>query len=158
MARKKKENTEQLLKTIVEALAEKKAEGVVSLHVGKLSNAICEYFVVCSAESSTQVDAIASNVEDRILELCSEKPWKIGGYDNGIWIIIDYVDIVVHVFQTEWRQFYRLEELWADAPRVDYTDEAPAAIVKAVAKVKPAAKVKPLAKVKKVAANPRKKA
>jgi ribosome-associated protein len=125
MARKKKDNSEELLETIIEAIAEKKGQGIVSLHVGALPNAICEYFIICHADSTTQVEAIASNVEDMVIANCKEKPWQKGGYENGIWIILDFVNVVVHIFQTEWRHFYRLEDLWADAKRQDFSDDAP---------------------------------
>lgn len=123
MPRKKKhENPELLLEAIVEAIAQKKGQRIVALHVGKLPNAICDYFVVCSAESTTQVDAIASNIEIKVEEALQESPWQKGGYENAIWIILDYVNVVVHVFQNEWRHFYRLEELWADATRKEYSE------------------------------------
>lgn len=120
--RKKQDNAETLLSTIVEAIAEKKGQRIVSMHVGKLPNAVCDYFVVCSAESTTQVDAIATNIEIKVEESLQERPWQKGGYENAIWIILDYVNVVVHVFQSEWRQFYRLEELWADAARTEHAD------------------------------------
>jgi len=120
--RKKQDNAETLLSTIVESIAEKKGQRIVSVHVGTLPNAICDYFVVCSAESTTQVDAIATNIEIKVEESLKEKPWQKGGNENAIWIILDYVNVVVHVFQSEWRQFYRLEELWADAARTEHAD------------------------------------
>ncbi len=120
--RKKQDNAETLLSTIVEAIVEKKGQRIVSMHVGKLPNAVCDYFVVCSAESTTQVDAIATNIEIKVDELLKERPWQKGGYENAIWVILDYVNVVVHVFQSEWRQFYRLEELWADAARTEHAD------------------------------------
>jgi ribosome-associated protein len=120
MGKKKKETSEKLLSTIVDAIVEKKGVDIVSLELGKLPNAICKYFVICNADSTTQVSAIADNVEDRVIEHCAEKVWQKGGYENSIWIILDYVDVVVHIFQTEWRQFYKLEGLWADATRINY--------------------------------------
>ena len=125
MGRKKIENSEKLLNTIIESIDDKKGNDIVSLELGELPNAICKYFVICHADSTTQVSAIADNVEDKAIEHCGEKVWQKGGYENSIWIILDYVDVVVHIFQTEWRQFYKLEGLWADAKRINYkTDES----------------------------------
>lgn len=118
MTEKKKKNnsnTDELLKNIIEAILDKKGKNVVSLEIGSLPNAVCKYFVICNADSTTQVSAIADNIEDRVLQNMKEKVYRSAGYENSIWIVMDYVDIVVHVFQTEWRNFYRLEDLWADA-------------------------------------------
>ncbi|HOP04749.1 MAG TPA: ribosome silencing factor [Tenuifilaceae bacterium] len=115
MGKKKTENTQSLITCIVDAIEEKKGQDIVSLELGKLPNAICNHFIICHAESTTQVEAIAENIEDKTLEVLNEKVWQKGGYENKIWIILDFVDVVVHVFQTEWRQFYKLEQLWADA-------------------------------------------
>jgi len=120
MGKKRKENQDKLVSTIVEAIAEKKGEAIVSLEMSKLPNHICKYFIICHADSTTQVSAIADNVEDKVIEHCKEKVWQKAGYENNIWIILDYVDVVVHIFQTEWRYFYKLESLWADANRVNY--------------------------------------
>lgn len=113
--KQQKTSIEQLLATIVDAIQDKKGSNIVSIEIGKLPNAVCEYFVICHANSTTQVSAIADNVEDKVLENHHEKVWQKAGHDNSIWVVLDFVDIVVHVFQKEWREFYRLEELWADA-------------------------------------------
>lgn len=111
------------IKVITEAMLEKKAEEVVSLDLRPIGTAIADYFIVCSAQSTTQVCAIAENVEDRMIELLKTKPARKQGQENGFWVILDYGDIVVHVFQTSQRNFYRLEDLWADAKRKEYKDE-----------------------------------
>ena len=85
--------------------------------------AICSHFVVCNADSTTQVAAIADGIEEKVLETLGEKVWRIEGQQNAVWIAMDYVDVVVHIFQTELRDFYKLEELWADAPVVRYEYE-----------------------------------
>ncbi len=108
---------------IVEAMLDKKAQRVVSLDLSDLGTAICDYFIIANADSTTNVLAIADNVEKEMFEKTHEHPIRVQGKENAIWIILDYVDIVVHIFQTEYRQFYRLEELWADAERKDYNDE-----------------------------------
>ncbi|MBN1990116.1 MAG: ribosome silencing factor [Bacteroidales bacterium] len=120
--KQQKTSVEQLLESIVNAIQDKKGSNIVSIEIGKLPNAVCEYFVICHANSTTQVGAIADNIEDELIEKHHEKIWQKAGQDNAIWIILDYVDIVVHVFQKEWRDFYRLEELWADAQIKKYED------------------------------------
>ncbi len=119
---KKATDTEDLLSCIIEAIKGKKGNDIVSLEIGNLPNAVCKYFVFCSADSTTQVDAIANNIEDKVIEKLSEKVYRSAGYENAIWIVLDYIDIVVHVFQTEWRNYYRIEELWADAKALRYDE------------------------------------
>ena len=114
------ENNE--VKIIADAMLEKKGQNVVSLDLKKIGTAISDYFIVCSAESTTNVLAIADNVEDRMIEKASRRVVRSQGRENAFWIILDYGDIVVHVFQNQYRDFYRLEDLWADADRTEYTD------------------------------------
>ncbi len=113
---------EPLVSCIVDAILDKKGTEVISLEIGKLPNSVCDYFIICNADSTTQVNAIAENIEVKVQELFKEKVWKSAGYDNSIWIVLDFVNVVVHVFQTESREFYKLEKLWADAPAKFYTD------------------------------------
>ena len=111
------------LKVITDAMLEKKGQEVLSLDLKKIGTAISDYFIVCNADSGTNVLAIADNVEDRMAEKCKRKVIRTQGRENALWVILDYGDIVVHVFQTAYRAFYRIEDLWADADRTDYTDE-----------------------------------
>lgn len=110
------------LKVIADAMLEKKGKDVISLDLRKIGSAISDYFIVCSADSTTNVMAIADNIEDRMIEKCRRKVLRSQGRENCLWIILDYGDIVVHVFQTQYREFYRLEDLWADADRMAYSD------------------------------------
>ena len=110
---------DKLIETIVGAIEDKKGKNIVSLDRTGFDGAICSKFVVCNADSTTQVAAIAAGVEEKVLE----KVWRIEGQQNAFWIAMDYVDVVVHIFQTELRDFYRLEELWADAPMTRYEYE-----------------------------------
>lgn len=110
------------LKVIADAMLEKKGNNVISLDLRKIGSAISDYFIVCSADSTTNVMAIADNIEDRMIEKCRRKTLRSQGRENCLWIILDYGDIVVHVFQTQYRDFYRLEDLWADADREVYSD------------------------------------
>ena len=110
------------LKVIADAMLEKKAQDVVSLDLTSIGTAISDHFIVCNADSTPAVVAIADNVEDRMLEKCRRKVARTQGKENAFWVILDYGDIVVHVFQTPYRAFYRLEDLWADAERTVYED------------------------------------
>jgi len=110
------------LKVIADAMLEKKAQDVVSLDLRSIGTAISDYFIVCNADSTPAVVAIADNIEDRMMEKCKRKVVRTQGKENAFWVIMDYGDIVVHVFQTPYRSFYRLEDLWADAERTVYED------------------------------------
>ena len=111
---------DKLIETIVGAIEDKKGKNIVSLDLSGFDGAICSRFIVCNADSTTQVGAIAAGIEEKVLEVLGEKVWRIEGQQNAVWIAMDYVDVVVHIFQTELRGFYRLEELWADAPMTKY--------------------------------------
>ena len=104
-----------VLKVITDAMLEKKGQQVVSLDLSSIGTAISDYFVVCNADSTTAVAAIADNIIVRMEEKCGRKVLRMQGLENDFWIILDYGDIVVHVFLTQYREFYRLEDLWADA-------------------------------------------
>jgi ribosome-associated protein len=113
----------KVLKVIADAMLEKKAQDVVALDLKPIGTAISDYFIVCNADSTPAVAAIADNIEDRMIEKCKRKVIRTQGKENAFWVIMDYGDIVVHIFQTPYRAFYRLEDLWADAPREVYADE-----------------------------------
>ena len=110
--------------TIASAMLEKKGKNVCSLDLKKIGTAITDWFVICNADSTTQVAAIADNIEERMIEKCGRKVVRAQGKENGFWVILDYLNVVVHIFQTEYRNFYRLEDLWADAARKDYNDDS----------------------------------
>ncbi len=114
---------EKLIETIVDAIEDKKGKNIVSLDLSGFDGAICSHFVVCNADTTTQVAAIADSVEEKVLEVLGEKVWRIEGQQTALWIALDFVDVVVHVFTTELREFYKLEELWADAPITRYEYE-----------------------------------
>ena len=79
--------------------------------------------MICNADSTTQVGAIAAGIEEKVIEKTGEKVRRVEGLNNSVWVAMDYVDVMVHIFQTEMRDFYRLDQLWADAPRTEYPDE-----------------------------------
>ena len=110
------------LKVIADAMLEKKGQDVVSLDLKPIGTAISDYFIVCHADSTPNVVAIADNVEERMIENCKRKVVRTQGKENAFWVILDYGDVVVHIFQTAYRSFYRLEDLWADAERTVYED------------------------------------
>ncbi len=114
---------DKLIDTIVGAIEDKKGKNIVSLDLSGFDGAICSSFVICNADSTTQVAAIADGIEEKVRETLGEKVWRIEGQQTALWIALDYVDVVVHVFTTELREFYKLEELWADAPMTRYEYE-----------------------------------
>ena len=139
-----------VLKVITDAMLEKKGQQVVSLDLSSIGTAMSDYFVVCNADSTTAVAAIADNIIVRMEEKCGRKVLRMQGLENDFWIILDYGDIVVHVFLTQYREFYRLEDLWADAERVEYTDEPVVEQTVSEKRVKPKAASKVRASAKRV--------
>ena len=119
---KKTVDTEVLLAAIVEGIQNKKGHGVVTLDMRTLHNSVCSYYIICNADSGIQVEAIGQSIEEVVLEKCGEKVLRTDGYQNAYWIVLDYFDIMVHVFRTEARDFYRLDQLWADAKTKVYKD------------------------------------
>lgn len=107
---------------VAQAILDKKGQNVCSLNLKTIGTSICDYFVVCNADSRPQVIAIADNIEEQMLIKCKRKLVRQQGRENAFWIILDYGNIVVHIFQTEYRSFYRLEDLWADAVKTTYND------------------------------------
>lgn len=107
---------------VLEALKEKKGKEIVTINLEKLSHAICDYFVICHADSSTQVDALTDAVNDKLKKSLNRKPYHIEGKNNSLWVLLDYGEILVHIFQKEQRYFYNLEELWADGV-VEHIDD-----------------------------------
>ena len=103
-------SSKKILNKIVSLAEDKKAENIVAMNVSKITS-LSEYFVICSAKNLIQVKAIADNIKDNM----QENPWRTEGYENGTWIILDYVDIVVHIFFDETRHYYDLEKIWFDA-------------------------------------------
>ena len=106
---------EQIRDFVVRGMQEKKAQDIVVMDLRKVKNAICDYFVLCSGTSDTQIDAIATSIEEEVYKASKQDPWHKEGKLNREWILLDYVDVVVHVFKKERRAFYDLEQLWGDA-------------------------------------------
>ncbi|WP_163708868.1 ribosome silencing factor [Mangrovibacterium lignilyticum] len=108
-------DSESLINAVIEGIDRKKGLDIVKIDLTKINHSECKYFIICHGNSTTHVDAIAQSVEDTVEEMIGEKTWHKDGYKNSIWILLDYADIMVHVFQHETRNFYNLENLWADA-------------------------------------------
>jgi ribosome-associated protein len=104
----------KLLKVIINAIQDKKGEHVISLDLRKIPEAVADFFIVCEASSTVQVKAIADWVEVQVKKECGEPPYKHEGHTAAQWILVDYVNVVVHVFLSETRKFYKLEEMWGD--------------------------------------------
>jgi ribosome-associated protein len=113
----------KLFKTIINAIHDKKGEHVVSLDLRKISEAVADFFIICEASNNNQLRAIADNIEKEVKEKCGEAPYKHEGRQAEQWILIDYVDIVIHVMLPEPRKFYHLEELWSDAASMEHLDQ-----------------------------------
>jgi len=110
-----KTNSEKLLEKIIEGLQEKKGFNIIVMDTKHLRNPFSDYFVICSGNSDRQVQALSDSVEEFTRKKTKEKPAHIEGFKNGEWVLLDYINIVVHIFQPQIRSFYNLEELWGDA-------------------------------------------
>lgn len=111
------------IKVVADAILDKKGQDVVSIDLRPLGTAITDFFVICHGSSNTTVSAIADNVIKETREKLGVKPLRTQGLENSFWVILDYGSFVVHIFQKEYRDFYRLEDLWADAPKQTFTDD-----------------------------------
>lgn len=109
-----KEST-SISEIVIHGIQEKKGNEIVRLDLRNIHSSVVDYFVVCHAESSTQVIAIASSVEKEVYKSLKQLPWKKEGLQNGEWVLLDYIDVVVHIFKTDKRSFYGIEDLWGDA-------------------------------------------
>ena len=115
MGKRKLDVSDILLETIIEGIREVKGIDTSILDLKKIETAVCKYFVICSGTSSTHVSSIADSIKKIVSKKIQEKPWHIEGLNTSEWVLLDYSDIVVHVFQEQTREFYRLEDLWGDA-------------------------------------------
>ncbi len=111
---KKLNKRSRIFKTIIRAIQEKKGENIVSIDLRKIPEAVADYFIVCEAGSPPQVKAIAEHIETEVFKALKEKPYDKEGLSTLQWVIIDYINIVVHIFQPKTRHFYNLEEMWND--------------------------------------------
>jgi ribosome-associated protein len=112
----------KIFKTIIAALQEKKANHIVSIDLKRVTEAVADFFVVCEAQSTTQVKALADGVEEAVRKATEERPYRVEGKQVAHWVLVDYVDIVVHIMQPDARKFYKLEEMWSDGELKEHLD------------------------------------
>ncbi len=112
---KKNKGTDQLITEIVRGIEEIKGQDIEILDLREIENTVCDYFVICNGTSNTQVNAIVNSVQKLVSKALQEKPWHVEGSNNAEWVLLDYVHVVVHVFQKQIRDFYNIEGLWGDA-------------------------------------------
>ena len=112
----------KIYKSVIKAIQQKKGEQIVSLDMRKIPEASADFFVICQATSTTQIKAIADGVEENVKNECGELPYKHEGKQALQWVLIDYVNIVVHIMQPEARKFYKLEEMWSDAVLTEHNE------------------------------------
>ncbi|MCF8361893.1 MAG: ribosome silencing factor [Prolixibacteraceae bacterium] len=120
---KQSDLTIELIDAIIEGVRRKKGKQIIDLDLSKIENTECNHFIVCHGSSNTQVEAIAHSVEETVKELTGQSTWHTDGYKNAQWVLLDYPDIMVHIFQESWRSHYDIESLWADAKMKNYNSE-----------------------------------
>ncbi len=106
---------ELLIQQIIDAIQDVKGEDIMVFDLSKIENSVAETFIICSGNSNTQVSAIAGSIEKKVRNELQERPWHVEGTENALWVLVDYVSVVVHVFQKHIREYYDIEELWGDA-------------------------------------------
>ena len=119
----KNKNTDALIATIIKGIEEVKGNDIDILDLRDIENTVCDYFIICNGNSNTQVNAIVGSVQKIVSKELKDKPWHIEGSDNSEWILMDYVNVVVHVFQKHIREFYDIEGLWGDAKTTSITND-----------------------------------
>lgn len=112
---KKEKNNDILIAQIIKGIEEVKGNDIDILDLREIENTVCDYFVICNGTSNTQVNAIVNSVQKTVSKAIKDKPWHIEGSENAEWVLMDYVNVVVHVFQKHIREFYDIESLWGDA-------------------------------------------
>lgn len=120
--KKKGTDSEKLSKAIVKGMQEKKASDIVVMDLREVRNAVADFFIICSANSDKQLEAISDSVDEEVYKALKEKPWHTEGKNNKEWMILDYISVVSHIFRKDRRQFYALEKLWGDAEITEIED------------------------------------
>lgn len=115
---KKEVGTDQLVTQIIKGIEEVKGQDIQILDLRAIENTVCDYFIICNGTSNTQVNAIVNSIQKSVSKALKEKPWHVEGSNNAEWVLMDYVHVVVHVFQKHIREFYDIEGLWGDAKTV----------------------------------------
>jgi len=117
----RKVDTKTLIDTIVDAISDLKGEELTILDLREIENAFCEYFIICNGNSNTHVASIAAAIERKVRTETKERPWHVEGTENAQWVLMDYTNVIVHVFQKQYREYYDIEELWGDAKQISIT-------------------------------------
>ena len=112
---KENKNADQLISAIIEGIEDVKGENINILDLREIENTVCDYFIICDGTSNTQVNAIVNSIQKKVSKEIKDKPWHIEGSENAEWVLMDYVNVVVHVFQKHTREYYDIESLWGDA-------------------------------------------
>lgn len=112
---KKNNSADQLITVILSGIEDVKGKDIKILDLRELENTVCDYFIICEGNSNTQVNAIVNSVQKKVSKELKDHPWHVEGSDNAEWVLMDYVNVVVHVFQKHIRQYYDIESLWGDA-------------------------------------------
>lgn len=115
-------DSEKLCEVIVEGMQDNKAEDIVIIDLREVENSVTDFFVICSGNSPTQIEGIANSIVRLTRKQLREKPWHKEGKNNAQWILLDYVNVVVHIFYHELREYYELEDLWADGKKITFAD------------------------------------
>lgn len=116
-----KTNNEALLALIIEGIENVKGDNITILDLRAIDNTACDYFVICDGNSNTQVNAISGSIQRAVSKELKDKPWHVEGSEQSTWVLMDYINIVVHIFQKETREFYNIEDLWGDAKIIQVT-------------------------------------
>ena len=119
---KEQSNADQLIATILSGIEDVKGREINILDLREIENTVCDYFIICEGTSNTQVNAIVNSIQKKVSKELKDKPWHVEGSDNAEWVLMDYVNVVVHVFQKHVRDYYDIESLWGDAGRVEHND------------------------------------
>jgi len=112
---KRKANADELIALILHGIEEVKGQEINVLDLREIENTVCDYFIICNGTSNTQVNAIVNSIQKKVSKAIKDKPWHVEGSENAEWVLLDYINVVVHVFQKHIRDFYDLEGLWGDA-------------------------------------------
>lgn len=132
----REEQIELLAATVVQGMREKKARDIVTLDLRHIPNTVCDFFVICSGDSNTHVDGISGSVQEMTRKQLNDRPWHVEGMGNSEWVLLDYVNVVAHVFQREPRDYYSIERLWADAIITEHDENGTDVVFKPAKKSK----------------------
>ncbi|WP_347924635.1 ribosome silencing factor [Pontimicrobium sp. SW4] len=112
---KENSNADHLISVVLNGIEDVKGQNINILDLRDIENTVCDYFIICEGTSNTQVNAIVNSIQKKVSKEAKDKPWHIEGSDNAEWVLMDYVNVVVHVFQKHIREYYDIESLWGDA-------------------------------------------